>query len=297
MTLCQDQQTYSAARRHNPGRFQFRTNMLEDKHTKTKCGLVKKGTFKISPPDGVSEDIANRMFQQPIELHPRNPLAIDWGINIERPKPKPLTQAEALAKIGAEDVVTMNFIPQMLTSIAMEQATELADYTRDHRMREHKAFARLLRECVNEYDRDTRKAYGAAYYAHVAYLARLKEACSLLLFQCWCTYTNEASSQRPEYPHKDIPARLSFIRMLLLFVEVFDTNADRILATKLGRRISHHDNPWVTELNALCVATAIEYKITLDITPAMKLCIQAVAQNARKLAKEVMTEEANVSKS
>lgn len=244
MASYQPQQHYSAARRHNPGRFQFPTIMNKE-----------------------NETTAN-----------------------------PLTQTEARGKIGSVEAVTLNFIPQMLTSIAMEQATELADYTRDHRMSEHKALSRLLRECVKEYDHDTRRTYGAAYGAHVAYLARLKETTQILLFQCWCTYTNEASRQHPKYQHKDIPARLAFIRMLLLFVEIFDTKTDRILSEKLGRTIKHHASPWVTELSALCIATAIEYDIALGITPAMKVCIQAVAQNARKMAKSIMADEANVSK-
>lgn len=144
-----------------------------------------------------------------------------FGINIKKPQPqkqKALTSDECVKLFGAREAVLMNFIPQMLTALALEQAEAFIKYCRDNRLSEYKRHNREMRKCIDEYNFELRKSYGRAWYSYQNYLERLRKTVELDLFKCWCTFTNEAARQYVGHPHKEIPARVALVRMILTFV-------------------------------------------------------------------------------
>lgn len=102
----------------------------------------------------------------------------------------------------------MNFIPQMLTAIALEEAEKYIDYCRDNRLSDYRKHNREMRKCINEYNYELKRSYGTAWNSYQNYLSRLRERVSVDLFKCWCTFTNEAARQYIGIEHKDIPARV-----------------------------------------------------------------------------------------
>ena len=86
-------------------------------------------------------------------IKPEDRLAkVDFGLNIPtKPKQKPLTSDECIKLFGARDAVMMNFVPQMLTALAFEQAEGFIGYCRDHRLSEYKKHNREMRKCIDEY--------------------------------------------------------------------------------------------------------------------------------------------------
>ena len=100
-----------------------------------------------------------------------------FGINIKKPQPqtqKALTSDECVKLFGAREAVLMNFIPQMLTALALEQAEAFIKYCRDNRLSEYKKHNREMRKCIDEYNFELRKSYGRAWYSYQNYLERLR---------------------------------------------------------------------------------------------------------------------------
>ncbi len=73
---------------------------------------------------------------------------IDFGIEINNSEPpKALTSDECVSLFGAREAVLMNFIPQMLTALALEQAEGFIKYCRNNRLSEYKRHNREMRRC------------------------------------------------------------------------------------------------------------------------------------------------------
>lgn len=246
------------------------------------------------------------MYLPPIDaaaLKPYTP-SLDYGIDIE-PKRNPmrehnLTQEECVARFGALEAVTMNFVPQMLTALALEQCSEFIAYCRDHRLTEFKKHNREMRKCMAEYERQLRDSYGSAYPSYEHYYARVKECVELDLFKCWCTFTNAAARQYIGYVHKDIPARVCFIRMILTFVEDFDKRVDRMVAERLDTPCYRKQDPFCFLISALCMDIAETIGKKMEITETMALCVRVLATRCHSLAATIIKEESeqsgNVSK-
>ena len=73
--------------------------------------------------------------------------AFDFGINIlpKIPKtPKAISPKEANEMFGVSLAVKMNFIPQMIIAVALDQMTQFVNYCRDNRISEFKKHNRLI---------------------------------------------------------------------------------------------------------------------------------------------------------
>ena len=81
---------------------------------------------------------------------PARPCMPDYGIKFSTPTgpPEKITSAQAINLFGESDAVKMNFVPQMLTAVAMETVTKLCNHCRDKRYSEMRSSTRLLRKCV-----------------------------------------------------------------------------------------------------------------------------------------------------
>lgn len=219
---------------------------------------------------------------------------IDFGIEINKPKPEPpkaLTSDECVNLFGAREAVLMNFIPQMLTALALEQAEGFIKYCRDNRLCEYKRHNWEMRKCIDEYNYELRTSYGRSWFAYQKYLERLRKTVEFDLFQCWCTFTNEAARQYVGHPHKEIPARVAFVRMILTFVEDFDKNMDKVIAERINAPCSRKQNPYCFLISVLCMDIAETFGQQMQITDTMTLCVKVLANWCHAVVDAIMAEE------
>lgn len=217
-----------------------------------------------------------------------------FGIHINRPQPqtqKALTSDECIKLFGAREAVLMNFIPQMLTALALEQAEAYIKYCRDNRLSEYKRHNREMRKCIDEYNHELRNSYGRAWYSYQNYLERLRQSVELDLFKCWCTFTNEAARQYVGHPHKEIPARVALVRMMLTFVEDFDKNMDKVIAERINKPCSRKQDQYCFLISVLCIDIAESFGHTMKITDTMALCVKVLANRCRGIVDVIMAEE------
>lgn len=233
---------------------------------------------------GVSQTVA------PISQAP----VLEFGIDLVKPKPEPpkaLTADECVTLFGAREAVLMNFIPQMLTALALEQAEGFIKYCRDNRLSEYKRHNREMRKCIEEYNYELRKSYGRSWYVYQKYLERLRKTIDLDLFKCWCTFTNEAARQYVGHPHKEIPARMAFVRMILTFVEDFDKNMDKVIAERINAPCSRKQDPYCFLISVLCMDIAETFGQKMEITDTMVLCVKVLANRCHTVVDSIMADE------
>ncbi len=220
---------------------------------------------------------------------------IDLGIRFQPKENKVpehgLTSEECIKLFGAKEAVLMNFIPQMLTAIALEEAQKYIDYCRDNRLCEYKKHNREMRKCIDEYNFELRQSYGQAWYSYQNYLARLRERVDVDLFKCWCTFTNEAARQYIGCEHKEIPARVCFVRMILTFCEDFDKQMDKVIAERLDAPCHRKQDPYIFLISVLCMDIVETFGHKMEITGMMSLCVNILANRCRQIVDEIMSEE------
>ncbi len=218
------------------------------------------------------------------------------GVNIPKtekklPPQRGLTSEECIKMFGTQEAVEMNFIPQMLTALALEQAEKFVNYCRDNRLSEYKRHNREMRKCIEEYNRELKISYGRAWISYQTYLNRLRETVQTDLFKAWCTFTNEASRQYVGRPHKDIPALVTFTRMILTFVEDFDQNVDKMIASRFNMPCHRKQDPWTFLISVLCLDIAETFSHKMEITDTMALCVKILVQRCRTVVREIIAEE------
>lgn len=206
-------------------------------------------------------------------------------------KASALSSEECINMFGAREAVLMNFIPQMLTAIAIEQAEEFIKYCRDNRLSEYKRHNRHMRKCVDEYNFELRRSYKSAWYAYQNYYNRLRNTIEVDLFKCWCTFTNEASHQYVGHPHKDIPARVAFIRMILDYVESYDKKIDQVISERIHSPCSRKQDPYCLLISVLCIDIAETFGQSMQITENMNICVNVLANRCRQVVDAIMADE------
>lgn len=218
---------------------------------------------------------------------------VDFGLSVApTAKPKAKLNAEQCIKMfGIRDAVMMNFIPQMLSALALEQAEEYIRYCGKHRLTEYKKHNRQMRNCINEYRTELRNSYGPAYVAYEMYYKRLHDKVAVDLFKIWCTFTNEASRQFMQNNHKDIPARLALIKMLLSFVNEFDKQMDKVIESYTDAQCKHNVSPYLGLIDLLCLDLAEAFNCKMQITDQMVLCLRVLVNKAKMTVDEIIADE------
>lgn len=228
--------------------------------------------------------------------------AANFGVKIPKnqskmPPAHEITPEKCIAKFGKYGAVEMNFIPQMLTALALDQAEGFINYCKDNRLQEYKKHNREMRKCIDEYNRELRKSYGPAWCAYQRYLDRLRKTVEFDMFKAWCAFTNEAGKQYIGHPHKDIPARVTFTRMILTFVEDFDANVDKMIASRLDMPCHRNQNPWTFLISMLCMDIAETYGARMEINETMNLCVKVLVNRCRQVVREIIEDEESEKKS
>lgn len=218
----------------------------------------------------------------------------DFGIKLGGPKPEPpkdLTSEECISLFGAKEAVCMNFIPQMLTALALDQVEQFVKYCRENRLSEYKKHNRQMIQCVEEYNHELRKSYGKSWYAYQNYLNRLRKAVEVDLFKCWCTFFNEAARQYVGDSSCEVPARVTFIRMLLTFVEDFDKNVDKVIAERINKPCCRKQDPYCFLISVLCMDIAEAHGYKMEISNNMIICVKVLANRCHAIVDAIMAEE------
>ncbi len=219
----------------------------------------------------------------------------NFGIEFRQEKlrqSESLTAQECIDLFGTREAVLMNFIPQMLTAIALEQAEDFIKYCADNKITAYKRHNREMRRCITEYNYELQRSYGRhAWKSYETYLNRFRDMIRIDLFQCWCTYTNEASRQFIGHPHKDIPARVAFVRMLLTFVEDFERNMDKLIGERLQMPCSRKREPYSYLVSVLCMDIAETFGYKMQITENMALCVKVLVNRCRSIVDDIMADE------
>lgn len=219
-----------------------------------------------------------------------------FGVEIKKkkrqvPKYVPMSFDECLDKFGIEESVVMNFVPQMLTSLALEQAMELVNYCRDNRLGEYKRHTREIRNCFEEYNRELAKNYGRSWKAYQYYMKQLHETVDVDLFKCWCTFTNEAARQYIGHPHKEIPARIAMVRMMLNFVDEYNKNVDKMISERMKTHIKSRRDPYCLMIQLLCTDIAETFGQEMEITENMNICVKVLANRCHSVSLSIVAEE------
>lgn len=217
-----------------------------------------------------------------------------FGVSIPKKQPRKqreFTQHECIEMFGKYDAVYMNFIPQMMTALVLEQVEELIKYCADNRLSEYKKHMREMKKAIAEYKYDLQKSYGKAWISYTTYLDRFRNVVAIDLFKAYCTFTNEAAKQYVGKEHKDIPARVTFIRMLLIFIAKFDENVDKVLSEKLHKPCHREESGQILLITLLCIDIAETFSHRMKATDNMNLCIMMLANRCRAVAKAIIEDE------
>ena len=105
------------------------------------------------------------------------------------------------------------------------------------------------------------------------------------------TFTNEAARQYVGHPHKEIPARVALVRMILTFVEDFDKNMDKVIAERINKPCSRKQDPFVFLISVLCIDIAETFGQQMQITDPMALCVKVLANRCHSVVDTIMAEE------
>lgn len=226
--------------------------------------------------------------------------SLDFGLgNLFKKKPEPpheLTAIEALKHFAPAEAVKMNFIPQMIIALALDETTTFINYCRDKRLSDFKKHNRLMRQCVEEYAANQKKSYGAAYASYVAYVGRYFQRVGLDRAKMWYSVGNTVMKQ---LPGKDlqIAERIAFIHRLLDYAEDYDRRMDKVIQERMGKPIHRRQDQHLRLITAMCIAIEEDFGYKFEFSEADNLNFAVLTNRASMLADEIIAEEANVSKS
>lgn len=243
--------------------------------------------------DGTEIDMSGSEGSLPSYLRAPNPLGIDVGGL--RPKGKfVLLDAKKCADMfGVREAVKMNFIPQMITSLAMQQATELVNYCRDHRVVETKKHTRVLKTAVEEYAKRLLEAYGpSAFEAYARYTRRFHDGVGVQVRLMEMHADTLAKNQKPGRKHYPIFVRALVAVMLIKFCWSYDKEMDKMISSRIGRDVSNGQDVYQRIIHDICLSLALDLGYRVDPDKTMGDWVAVLSNKAWLLADEIIGEEA-----
>jgi hypothetical protein len=228
------------------------------------------------------------------------PPVADYGLNVrpeEKKKERAFDCVEALKLFTPSEAVKMNYIPQMLIAVALQQTTLFVNYCAEHKISDFKKHTRVMRHSVTEYAQGLKVAYGPAYAAYTNYVSRYFERVSIDTQKMWFTIGNLAHKQIANANNRDIATHLAIIHYLLDFAEEFDSKMDKVIAEKMQGPVHRKQNPMLQLITAMCMAIEDDFGCKIVRDNDVDICIRVLANRAGYLADEIIGDEANVSKS
>jgi hypothetical protein len=226
--------------------------------------------------------------------------ALDFGIKIPPRTPKPpkaITPEEANEMFGVSLAVKMNFIPQMIIAVALDQTTQFVNYCRDNRIQEFKKHNRLIKLCVEEYTGRLRQSYGTAFQAYVNYVDRYFKYVEVDRFKMWCSIGNVVNKQLSRDKDRDGATHIAIIHNLINYAEKYDRQMDKVIADKVKAPVSRKQDDMLKLIVAMCIEFEETWGFKLEPDPMVDANIGVLSNRAAFLADAIIGEESNVSKS
>jgi hypothetical protein len=230
---------------------------------------------------------------------PLQPVA-DYGVRVKTHTPRKERSfdcIEALKLFTPSEAVKMNYIPQMLIALALEQTTTFINYCVGHKISDLKKYTRVLRECVEEYAKGLRDSYFDAWNAYVNYVNIFTSRVEIDMVKTWFTIGNVANKKISDSKWRDTATHITIIRELLDYAERFDKKMDKVIAEKMKEPVRRKQDKMLQAITIICIALEEEYGLRLTPDSDVNLCIGVLANKASLLADEIIHEELNVSKS
>lgn len=79
--------------------------------------------------------------------------------------------------------------------------------------------------------------------------------------------------------------------MILTFVEDFEHNIDKQIASRLNMPCRRKQNPWTFLLSVVCMDIAETFGAKMEITEVMSLCVKVLVNRCRQVVREIIAEE------
>lgn len=226
----------------------------------------------------------------------------DLQINIpsaKRPAPQPpkaLTPAEANKLFGVSLAVKMNFVPQMIISLALDQATLFVNHCRDKRISEFKKHNRLIKLCIEEYAARLKNSYGTAFTAYSEYVNRYFQLVQVDRFKMWCSIGNLVNKQIPEDKDRTGATHIAIIHNLIDYAEKYDRKMDKVIADKINAPVRRNQDEMLKLITAMCIDFEESWGFKLEPDPIVEANVLVLSNRATFLADSIIAEESNVSK-
>lgn len=220
---------------------------------------------------------------------------INYGIDIN-PKPKKqraLTAEECQEMFGVSQSVKMNFIPQMLNSLMLQQATQLVNYCRENRVSELKKLTRVIKMAVEEYSERLADAYGPmAFRAYVNYVNRFQSERAGDIWMMELEADTLCRNQLPNVKHREIAVRTLIIVMLIAFIQNYDKEMDKLIASKIGQPVHQKPDAYQEMIRAMCLSIEDDFGYKINPNKIMGDWIKILSNKAWELADKIIGEEA-----
>ncbi|MCM1142648.1 MAG: hypothetical protein NC453_29095 [Muribaculum sp.] len=220
---------------------------------------------------------------------------INYGIDIT-PKPKKqraLTAEECQEMFGVSQSVKMNFIPQMLNSIMLQQATQLVNYCRENRVSELKKHTRVIKMAVEEYSQRLADAYGPmAFRAYVNYVNRFQSERAGDIWLMEMEADTICRNQLPKVKHREIAVRTLIIVMLIAFIQNYDKEMYKLIASKIGQPVHQKPDAYQEMIRAMCISIGDDFGYKINPNKTMGDWIKILSNKAWELADKIIGEEA-----
>lgn len=226
-------------------------------------------------------------------MHPA--MVCDFGINMNpKPKqPRALTAEECQEMFGVSQSVKMNFIPQMLNSLMLQQATLLVNYCRDNRVGELKKHTRVIKQAVEEYTHRLADAYGPmAFRAYVRYVERFQSECASDIWLMELQADTLCRNQIPTESRKEIAVRTLIILMLIAFIQNYDKEMDKVIASKIGQPVHQKPDAYQEIIRAICISIGEDFGFKISPDKLMGDWVKTLSNKAWRLADTIIGEEA-----
>lgn len=79
--------------------------------------------------------------------------------------------------------------------------------------------------------------------------------------------------------------------MILAFVEDFDSNVDKLIASRMDMPCHRKQNSWTFLISVLCMDIAETFGAKMKITDVMTLCVKILGTRCGQMVREIIAEE------
>ena len=246
-----------------------------------------KQIIKIKPMKKYKPSI-EQMLREGLEQQEK-PVIRNWQEGYEY---KQAFSAEECAKLfGERDAVRMNYIPQMVTALMLDQATKLANYAWRNKVSETKPNMRMIRRAVEGYTDALKKAYGEdAYSSYCHYAARFGQEMETTMWLVELQAHELRLNQLPNVKHGEIAERALIIHMLITFCQHHDNQVDEEIENRTGRKTNAVKDAFRYAIWAACIDIA-KKGWRIDADEKMATWVKVIANKAYLSVDKIFDEE------